>query len=63
MVDHKKTGQAEFGIRIRTPKDAIYATLFKQELNDKGDVAAVMTNKKCKLKARAVHGLSGHMNN
>ena len=49
-------------IKIETPKGAIFAAYFKQKLVDDEEVAAVMTNKKKKITADAVHGVVGHMN-
>ena len=59
----KGSNKVVFDIKIRTPKGAIYATYFKHDLGEEGEVAAVMTDKKCKVNAEAVHGLMGHMNN
>ena len=52
-----------FDIKIKTPKGAIFAAYFKQDLGDGGEVAAVMADQKKKISADVAHGLMGHMNN
>ena len=51
-----------FDIKIKTLKGAIFAAYFKLNLVDGEEVAVVVTDKKKKITADAVHGVVGHMN-
>ena len=50
-----------FDIKIKTPKGAIFAAYFQQNLIASNEVAAVVTDKKKDISADTAHGLVGHI--